>query len=73
MAQVDPAKGAKVTDIPIDPLKARKEIQGRTCVVAVEPVPGRLLRIQYTDDKCAEGTCRYARLMVMVALGRMVE
>lgn len=73
LAHVDPAKGAKVTDIPIGPLKARKEIHGRTCAVAVEFVPGRLLRIQYSNDKYAEGTCMYARLMVMVALGRMVE
>jgi hypothetical protein len=44
-----------------------------SCAVAVEFVPGRLLRIEYGDDTDATGGCLRAREMVVVAVERLIQ
>jgi hypothetical protein len=74
LAQVPSASGARVTQaMTIGPLSARKEVLASSCAVAVEFVPGRLLRIEYSDDDYAAGGCLFARDMVMAAVERLIE
>lgn len=74
LAQVLPAPGTREEKaMKIGPLPARKEVLARSCAVAVEFVPGRLLRIEYSHDTDATGGCLAAREMVMAAVENLIE
>jgi hypothetical protein len=78
LAQVPAASGARENPTTIGPLPAREEVLATSCAVAVEVVPGRLLRIEYGDadtgaDTGAGGGCLFAREMVMVAVEKLTQ
>jgi hypothetical protein len=73
LARLPSAKGAEVKPIKIGQLDARQEVGRSWCAIAVELVPGRALRIQYSDEINDGDGCMYARSMVGVAVGRLLE
>ncbi|WP_424186110.1 hypothetical protein ACOBQX_30235 [Actinokineospora sp. G85] len=73
LADTAPPEGARTEDLRIGPLPARKEVMATACAIAVEPVPGRLLRVQYRQDEVVGNECMYARHLVMVALARLIH
>ncbi|RSM82113.1 hypothetical protein DMH04_25790 [Kibdelosporangium aridum] len=73
LAQVQPVRGAQVTEHKIGLLPARQEIVGYACAYAVEVVPGRLLRIQYRDHLNKGNGCMYARTLAQQAVSELLE
>ncbi|ALG08262.1 hypothetical protein [Kibdelosporangium phytohabitans] len=73
LRQVPAPESAEVRDTAIGTLPGRTEVAGKTCAVAVELVPGRVLRIQFSRNETLGDECMYARELVMVAVGRLIE
>ncbi|PPK67049.1 hypothetical protein CLV40_10846 [Actinokineospora auranticolor] len=73
LGEVPPLKGARVSDLRIGVFPARKEVLGSSCAIAVELVPGRVLRVQYWRKDFVVGSeCMWARDTVKEALTRLI-